>query len=327
MNALLTNAPLAGLLSFLLTTALVFTLTETWTRRGSALRRRLGQISGGSQTPLPLADAGELPPGPRPDTLPTVTRWLSGSESERRLRRAMIRADFRIRPAEWVILCAVSVISFSLLGLLFTHSVLTGLVFALIGLGVPLTIQSRRQEARQRKFEEQTPDMLQLLTASLRAGHSFASAMEMVAAEMPPPMASEFAWAAGEAKLGVPLETALGRMLERVPSPDLDLIVTAILIQLPLGGNLAEILAAIADTIRERVRVQGEVRTLTAEGRLSALVLIILAPILVFFLHLRNPDYFQPLLETPLGRSLIIEAVVGQIIGAFLIRKMVDLDA
>ena len=327
MNALLTNAPFVGLLSFLLTTVLVFTLAEIWTRRRRALRNRLDQISGGSQKPLPLPDAGKVPPGPRPDTLPTVTRWLSGSESERRLRRAMIRANFRMRPAEWVILCAVSVAVFSLLGLLLTHSVLSSLVFGLLGLAVPLAIQSRRQEARQRKFEEQTPDMLLLLTASLRAGHSFGQAMEMVASEMPPPMAAEFAWAAGEAKLGVPLETALGRMLERVPSPDLDLIVTAILIQLPLGGNLAEILAAIADTIRERVRVQGEVRTLTAEGRLSALILIVLAPILVFSLHLRNPDYFQPLLETALGRSLIGEAIAGQIIGAFLIQKMVDLDA
>jgi tight adherence protein B len=326
MNALLTNAPFAGLLSFFLTTALVYTLAETWTRRGRVFQKRLGQISGDLQTPLPLPDAGKMPPGPRPDTLPTVTRWLSGSGCEKRLRRAMIRADFRMRPAEWIILCAVSVASFSLLGLLLTRSVLSGLVFGLIGLAAPLIVQSRRQEARQQKFEAQTSDMLQLMTASLRAGHSFAQAMETVSAEMPPPMASEFAWAAGEAKLGVPLETALGRMLERVPSSDLDLIVTAILIQLPLGGNLAEILAAIADTIRERVRVQGEVRTLTAEGRLSALVLIVLVPVLAFFLHLRNPDYFQPLLETTLGRSLIGEAIVGQIIGALLIKKMVDLD-
>lgn len=308
VNSFFTNALLVSIVSFVLTTSLVFAVIEVWVRR------------------RPDPAVPDMVPGPRPDVLPTVTRWLSGRGLEQRLRRSMIRADLRLRPAEWLLLCAGSGVIFSIVGLPLTHSVFTGLLCGMFGLALPLLLRAQRQEARQRKFEEQTPDMLQLLTASLRAGHSFAQAMEMVAAEMPPPLAAEFAWAAGETKLGVSLETALGRMLERVPSADLDLIITAILIQLPLGGNLAEILGAIAETIRERVRVQGEVRTLTAEGRLSALVLILLAPALVFLLHLRNPDYFQPLLATGLGRSLIIEAVLGQILGAFLIKKMVELD-
>ncbi len=119
---------------------------------------------------------------------------------------------------------------------------------------------------------------------------------------------------------------ALGRMVERVQSPDLDLIVTAILIQLPIGGNLAEVLDAIAETIRERVRMQGEVQTLTAEGRLSAIVLIVLAPALALLLHLRNPAYFQPLLETLSGRWMIGGAIAGQILGGLIINRMVTLD-
>ena len=313
-----------SLLAFLLTAALVYTIAEAQTRRKRQVRDRLDRITGSFRVTRP-ADAEALGL-PRPDALPTVTRWLGGSSREQRLRHAMIRADLRLRPAEWIILCAASAVGACLIGLLATHSALTGLILGLIGLAAPLLILRSRQASRQRKFEEQTPDMLMLMTASLRAGHSFAQAMEMVASEMPPPTASEFAWATGEVKLGVPLQTALGRMMERVPSPDLDLIATAILIQLPLGGNLAEVLDAIAETIRERVRVQGEVRTLTAEGRLSAGVLIALAPALALLLDLRNPAYFQPLTETALGRSLIAEAVLGQIVGGVIVKAMVALD-
>jgi len=320
------NPILISLLTFLLTAGLVYTAADARSRRAATVRDRLDRITGSFR----LAPGQEAhltaQHEPRPDVLPTVTHWLGGSDFEKRLRLAMIRADLRWRPAEWVILCTTVAIGGGLVGLLATRLALTGLVIGALGFCLPLMILKMRQEARQRKFEAQTPDMLMLMTASLRAGHSFAQAMEMVATEMPQPLSSEFAWASGEVKLGVPLETALGRMWERVPSADLDLIITAILIQLPLGGNLAEVLDAIAGTIRERVRVQGEVKTLTAEGRLSALVLIILAPALALLLFLRNPAYFQPLIESTLGRSLIIEAVVGQVIGALIIKTMVALE-
>jgi len=222
--------------------------------------------------------------------------------------------------------CAASSIAAGTLGLTATRHTLAGLVLSLLGLLVPLLVLQGRQAARLRRFDAQLPDALMLLTASLRAGHSFSQAMQTVAAELPPPLAAEFAWASGEAALGVPLETALSRMTERVPSPDLDLVVTAILIQLPLGGNLAEVLDAIADTIRERVRLAGEVRTLTAEGSLSAVILIVLAPALALLLSLRDPAYFRPLLDSPTGHELIGGAILGQIVGGLIIRRMVSLD-
>ncbi len=317
------NAFFLSLLTFLLTATLVYAAAEMRMLPKRRVRDRLERIRGIRAQPPAAADSSGLP---RPDSLPTVTRWMDGSALEKRLRRAMIRADLRLRPAEWMIVCAVSAIGACLLGLLAARSVFMGVTLGLVGLAAPLLILQSRQASRQRRFDTQTPDMLMLMTASLRAGHSFSQAMALVASEMPPPLASEFAWASGEVKLGVPLETALGRMMERVPSPDLDLIVTAILIQLPLGGNLAEVLDAIADTIRERVRVQGEVQTLTAEGRLSALVLILLAPALAVLLQGRNPTYFQPLIETALGRSLIAGALLGQVVGGLIVKTMVALD-
>ncbi len=311
-------------LSFLFTGSLVYAVAEARTRQTRRLRDRLDHVTGRFQF-IPPAEA-KAPPGLRADSFPTVSRWLDGSDLEKRLRLAMIRADLRWRPGEWVALCAATSAASCLLGLLATRMLLTGLVMALLGLLLPILVLKSRQAARRTRFEAQTPDALLLMTPSLRAGHAFLSTMQTVADELPPPLADEFLWASGEARLGVPLETALGRMVERVQSPDLDLIVTAILIQLPIGGNLAEVLDAIAETIRERVRMQGEVRTLTAEGRLSAIVLMVLAPALALLLHLRNPAYFQPLLETLSGRWMIGGAIAGQILGGLIIRRMVTLD-
>ncbi len=319
MNPLLDVA-----LSFGLTAGLVYAFAEARARSARRLRDRLNRITGRFQfAPSPASDARDAP---RPDVLPTLTRWLGGGGLEKRLRLAMLRADLRLRPAEWVAVCAASSIAAGTLGLTATRHTLAGLVLSLLGLLVPLLVLQGRQAARLRRFDAQLPDALMLLTASLRAGHSFSQAMQTVAAELPPPLAAEFAWASGEAALGVPLETALSRMTERVPSPDLDLVVTAILIQLPLGGNLAEVLDAIADTIRERVRLAGEVRTLTAEGSLSAVILIVLAPALALLLSLRDPAYFRPLLDSPTGHELIGGAILGQIVGGLIIRRMVSLD-
>lgn len=318
MNPLLTIAA-----SFALTVGLVYAFAEARAQSVRRLRDRLDRITGRFQfAPSPASDMSDTP---RPDVLPTVTRWLGG-DLGKRLRLAMLRADLRLRPAEWAALCAASPLAAGTLGLAATRHALAGLVLGLLGLLVPLFVLQSRQASRLRRFDAQLPDALMLLTASLRAGHSFSQAMQTVAAELPPPLAAEFAWASGESALGVPLDTALGRMTERVSSPDLDLVVTAILIQLPLGGNLAEVLDAIADTIRERVRLAGEVRTLTAEGKLSAVILIVLAPALALLLSLRDPAYFQPLLGSPTGHWLIGGAVAGQIIGGLLIRRMVSLD-
>lgn len=312
-------------LSFLLASGLVYAVAEIKTASARRLRDRLDKLTG-RFAPLPSPSATAAEDAPRPDALPTVSRWLGGSDLEKRLRLAMLRADWRLRPAEWVALCLVVPLFTALVGLLATHRPLFGLLFGLLGLLLPLGLLQARQAARLSRFDGQLSDALMLLTASLRAGHSFSQAVQTVAAELPPPLSAEFAWVAGETGLGVPLETALGRMLERVPSPDMDLVATAILIQLPLGGNLAEVLESIADTIRERVRLSGEVRTLTAEGKLSAIILIVLSPALALLLSLRDPNYFQPLLDSPSGHWLIGGAIAGQIIGGYVISRMVKLE-
>ena len=315
--------------SFVLAAGLVFALAEARAQVARQTRDRLDWITSRFAAPLPEARAAPGRPSEtalRPDALPTVTRWLNGSDWEPRLRLLMLQADLRLRPAEWIALCAGAVLGSFLLGLLAAHSLLGGLALGVIGLTVPQVVLQTRRDARRRRFTTQLPDALMLLTSALRAGYSFSQAVQTVAEELPPPLALEFRWVSGEISLGVPLDIALGRVAARAQSPDLELVITAILIQLPLGGNLAEVLDAIAETIRERVRIAGEVQTLTAEGRLSAGLLIILAPVLALALLLKNPSYFQPLLDSPLGHILIVGSLLGQIVGGLIIKRMVALD-
>lgn len=316
------NPSLTAFLSFIFAAGLVFALTQS--RRRPLIQERLARITGQFTVgPPPPAQAE---PSLRPDPLPTITRWLTQQEFEPRLRLLMLQADLRLRPAEWIAGCVGASLTGLMGGLLAAHSLLAALLLAALGAALPQMVLHSRRQTRLRRFETQLPDALMLLTSALRAGYSFPQAMQTVAGELPPPLAAEFAWASGEVTLGVPLETALNRVLARVPSPDLDLVITAILIQLPLGGNLAEVLDMIAETIRERVRVTGEIQTLTAEGRLSAGILIVLAPALAAMLFLRSPDYFAPLLQSPFGHLLIGGAIAGQIVGGLLIRRMVRLD-
>ena len=312
-------------LTFFITSGLVYVLVEQSHQQRRQVRARLERITGSFRA-AQLSSQSETLPTERPDALPTVSRWLGRGEWDRRLRQTMIRSDLRLRPAEWVALCAAISVCFALFGLLATHEIGMAMLMAVLGAALPLLWLMQRQAARRRRFAMQLPDALMLLTASLRAGHSFTQAMHLAASELPAPLADEFAWAVGEIALGVSTEIALGRMVARVRSPDLDLIVTAILIQLPVGGNLAALFDAIADTLRERVRMQGEIETLTAEGKLSGIVLIALPLVLALLLHFRSPDYFQPLLENQVGRKMIAGAIAGQIVGGLIIRRLVTLD-
>lgn len=316
------NPSLTAFLSFVFASGLVFALTQSRCR--SLVQERLARITG----EFTVGPPGGVKPEQslRPDPLPTITRWLTQQEFEPRLRLLMLQADLRLRPAEWIAGCIVAPLTGLMLGLLAAHSLPAAVLLAALGAALPQMALHSRRQTRLRRFETQLPDALMLLTSALRAGYSFPQAMQTVADELPPPLAAEFSWASGEVTLGVPLETALSRVQVRVPSPDLDLVMTAILIQLPLGGNLAEVLDAIAETIRERVRVTGEIQTLTAEGRLSAAILIVLAPMLAALLFLRSPDYFSPLLQSPFGHLLIGGAIAGQIVGGLLIRRMVRLE-
>jgi len=182
-----------------------------------------------------------------------------------------------------------------------------------------------KRASRLKKFAGQLPEAMELVARALRAGHSLAAGMHVVAEEMPPPISKEFARVYEEQNLGIALEDALNNMCGRVPNLDLRFFVTSVAIQRQTGGDLAEILDRIGHVIRERFKILGQVKALTAEGRLSGIVLIAL-PIGLFFMMLHmKPDYIQLLWTDPMGIKMSIGAVVLMLIGSYAIKKIIDI--
>jgi tight adherence protein B len=182
-----------------------------------------------------------------------------------------------------------------------------------------------KRAKRLKKFAGQLPDALELVARALRAGHSLAAGMHVVAEEMPSPIADEFGRVFEEQNLGIPIEESLKSMCDRVPNLDLRFFVTSVGIQRQTGGDLAEILDKIGYVVRERFRILGQVKALTGEGRLSGVVLIALPFALFGFMLNAKPDYVAPLWTTDLGKKMSAFAIVAQVIGALVIRKIVNI--
>jgi tight adherence protein B len=200
-----------------------------------------------------------------------------------------------------------------------------GLLFGLIMASIPFIWLLNKRRVRMNKFAQQLPDALELVARALRAGHALAAGMHVVAEEMPPPIADEFNHVVQEQNLGISIEEAMKSMCERMPNLDLRFFVTSVAIQRQTGGDLAEILDKIGYVIRERYRILGQVKALTGEGRLSGVVLIAL-PFVMFLvmLHL-SFEYESTLWKDPRGRLMALFAIVLQILGAYCIKKIVDI--
>jgi tight adherence protein B len=198
-------------------------------------------------------------------------------------------------------------------------------VNGLLMFSLPFIWLWNKRRVRLKKFSAQLSDALELVARALRAGHSLAAGMHVVAQEMPSPIAEEFGRVFEEQNLGIPVEDALKSMCDRVPNLDLRFFVTSVGIQRQTGGDLAEILDKIGYVIRERYRILGQVKALTAEGRLSGVVLIALPFALFAFMLNTKPEYVEPLWTTDLGKKMSVLAIIAQILGALVIRKIVNI--
>jgi tight adherence protein B len=237
------------------------------------------------------------------------------------------RAGIPLKEGEFLAFNAFSAIVCGLLGLIFFRGELyKTLLFLFVGLTLPQLYLLRKERASMSALSGQIADSLILMANSLRAGHSFLQSMEMVAREMPPPISREFGRALQEMNLGIPVETALTAMGQRGGNEDLELMITAVLIQRQVGGNLAEILDTIAETIRERVRIAGEIKTLTAQGRISGVIICLLPLAIGSFIVVINPGYLNTLFTHPLGKAMIGIGAIGQLLGVFAIRKIIQIN-
>lgn len=255
------------------------------------------------------------------------------------MARDIARADLHLKPSEFLMIWAGSILGVPLLLVLLGFfikplgSPIALLVGALIGFMIPRFWLRRRKGGRLKSFNKQLPDTITLIANALRAGSSFLQAIELVVRESRPPISIEFGRVIREVNLGLPFDQALENMVRRVRSDDLELMATAISVQHQVGGNLAEILDSIAYTIRERVRIKGEIQTLTAQQRLSGYVVAGLPISLAGFLFVAAPGFMDPMFANPpailgLPAGMIILAFGGfmMFIGFMLIRKIVDIE-
>jgi tight adherence protein B len=244
----------------------------------------------------------------------------------RQLDDLMEKADWPFLGKEYLIIMVLTGVVFGFFSFLYFEFSLTWLIMGfIIGFFVPRVILSVHISRRQKAFVNQLGDMLEMCANALHSGFSFMQAFELIAQEMDAPIGREAEKMLNEVNVGATLETAMTNMEKRVSSPDFNLVVTAVLVQRQVGGNLAEILNTISSTIEERVRMRREVVSLTAQGRMSGWVLLALPWALALFINWYAPGYFNQLLENDIGKLLCIAGVVFEVLGYITIRMIVNI--
>jgi tight adherence protein B len=258
-----------------------------------------------------------------------IDRAIANRPFAQKWRQQLARADIKLTVAEYAALHIISMIGFFTIGyfVIFGQQLIPAIVAGFIGLFAPRIYVARAIAKRLNDFEQQLPDTLGLWVNALRSGYSVLQSMEAISRDAPEPTATEFRRVVQEVSLGIDNSDALDHLLARVESEDLDLVVTAVNIQREVGGNLAEILEVISHTIRERIKLKGEIRVLTAQGRITGYLISFLPILLALFLYAINPDYMGHLFENRmcgwplLGVGL---ALIG--IGATVVQKIVQIE-
>jgi tight adherence protein B len=305
---------------------------------GSGVSARLERYASSRQE-KPAAAGGLAAAIQSNEALAQFNKVVEGRDFGANLAREIARADLKLKPSEYLMIWAGSTIGIPLAMILLSpfieafRSPLVWIIGAVIGFFIPRFWLSRRKSGRLNAFNKQLPDTITLIANALRAGSSFLQAIEMVVRESRPPVSTEFARVIREVNLGLPFEQALENMVRRVKSDDLELMATAISIQHTVGGNLAEILDSIAFTIRERVRIKGEIKTLTAQQRLSGYVVGFLPIGLAGFLFIAAPSFLAPMFDDrvsliglPAGVIILAIGGVAMFIGFLMIRRIVDIE-
>jgi tight adherence protein B len=255
--------------------------------------------------------------------VPTLNKILANFKLAVRIDKRLRQANMEMKVGTFVLLIfflfGFGIVVGGFLHWYFLICILFGAILAL----VPIIVINIKRNLRMKKFIMYFPEALEMFARSLRAGHSFTGAIQLVGQEMPDPIGPEFQKVFDEQNLGIPLRNALIAMMNRIDILDVRFFVTAILIQRETGGNLAEIIDKISYVIRERFRVQGQLKIYTAQARLTGMVLSSLPIGVAFILYALSPGYMKPLWEESVGRSMIVAAVILQITGMLVIRKII----
>ena len=290
-------------------------------RRREELRRRLKAVGEDATPESTLLRATRYAASPGLDAFLRSLPWAA------RIEHLLEQTDSRLTVAQVIGYSVLAAAAGVLAATLLAAGVGVAILAALLGASIPTLLLASARDRRSRRISEQLPEALDMMSRSLRAGHALTSAFELVATEMPEPVAVEFGRAFEAQRLGIPLDEAILQMTQRAPSNrDLKILGVSIVIQKETGGNLAEILGQLAETIRARFRFHGKLRSLTAEGRASALVVGAMPFAVTALLRVVNPDYLIPLVATATGRFVLVGACASWLLGVVWLYRMTKLD-
>ncbi|MGH9486120.1 MAG: type II secretion system F family protein [Terriglobales bacterium] len=313
------------LLIFAVVVVLVFGLGLSWDRgdrRVQQLRDRLLLVEQAehreSRTSLALIKDDLL------SEIPALNRWLGQMGRGTALQHWIRQAGSTMRPGKFVLVCGGS----GLLGGLAATLWLPwyGLGLGLVTAALPYGWMRRQRSKRLAQFQAQFPEAIELLVRASRAGHPPSAALELISEEMPEPMAGEFRQVFDQQRFGLPLRDCLLNLAERVPLVDVQFFATTMILQRESGGNLAEILEKLSHLIRERVKIQRDVKTHTAQGRMTMWVLVAMAPVMLAVMLFLNRSLTMPLFQDPMGQMMLAGAAGLQIVGIFLLRRIVAIE-
>jgi tight adherence protein B len=316
-----------SILTFLIATtiALLIWMFTGIDKNQEAIRRRIESVRKAEKRGSVSADL-HLVRDELLSSVPLLNRYMLRWSWSTRLHTYLIQAGLKIKPAKLILISAVlAVISYltaSRYDLRFQIPLIIGIAVGAIPFGIVAWMRNRRL----RKFEEHFPEALDLLGRAVRAGHAFTTGLEMIAKDSPEPIAGEFRTTFEEQNFGLPLRDAMLNLAERVPLVDVRFFITALLIQKETGGNLAEILDGLAHVIRDRFRIYRDVHTRTAQGRLTAVILIALPVVMFLVLRVVNRDYVQVLFDDPLGPTILAVTAGMQIVGSIILWKIINIE-
>jgi tight adherence protein B len=265
---------------------------------------------------------------PVPEVVVSLDRAIARQSFAKRVATDLARANLKLTVVEFILLVVLIGVVGAVAGAFLVRKlwIIGAVAGGLLGFFAPRVFMSYRETKRLHAFNDQLGDTITLLANSLRSGYSLLQSMEMVARELPQPMSEEFTRVTREIGLGLSTQEALDNLLRRIQSDDLDMMITAINIHHEVGGNLSEILDTIGHTIRERVRIKGEIRTLTSMARYSGYLVSILPVAVAGLLFVMNAEYMSRLWEDACGIQMIVASCIGMFSGWIIIRRIVNID-
>ncbi len=318
---------LLAVLAFLVVVAAVFALGSLVSQRSAQARLLKERLASEQKTPeRPAEEELALLRDEQLSDIPALDNLLRRSARVSAIQKTLSQAGMSMRAGNLLGLSVAAAIATALVGYTLTRRPESIWLGMLLGFSIPYLYASVKRTKRFEKFEELFPEAIDTLARAVRAGHAFTTALEMITNEVTEPVAGEFRQLYEEQKFGMPVRDALMNLTERVPLVDVKFFVTAVMLQRETGGNLAEILDNLSYVIRERFKIQRQVRVYTAQGRLTMAFLMGMPPVVVGLLSLMSPEFVKPLFNDPIGHILLVMGITLQTIGYFVIKKIIKIQ-